>query len=207
MIRKLFTFCCAVSAALLLAVVFLWLRSHWTVDSLTLTRLQRSAGADADGGYTSCTASSLRGTLVIRSITVLDRSPLDDRLLAWRTEPAAAFLPAGGGWGVSFSSQTNVTAPASWFQGKIPHLWTLRVPFWTLALPPALLPAWWVILRRHSKRVARRQRLGLCSQCGYDLRATPGLCPECGAAPAVPRGPTANQQAGKECAVDGFVKG
>jgi hypothetical protein len=50
------------------------------------------------------------------------------------------------------------------------------VPYWFLALLTAGGPA----ARWHHARRARSRSLGLCSACGYDLRATPDRCPECG---------------------------
>ena len=41
----------------------------------------------------------------------------------------------------------------------------------------------WFLQRRRARRAGHRSRLGLCPQCGYDLRATPGRCPECGEEP------------------------
>ncbi|MDB5320160.1 MAG: hypothetical protein JWN40_1791 [Phycisphaerales bacterium] len=54
------------------------------------------------------------------------------------------------------------------------------VQCWLLALAAAAGPAWraTTYVRRH--RAARRARSGLCRACGYDLRATPERCPECG---------------------------
>jgi hypothetical protein len=45
-----------------------------------------------------------------------------------------------------------------------------------LLIPPAL---WWFRWRRNWKM----KQPGLCVVCGYDLRATPERCPECGAVP------------------------
>src|SRR5688500_6586060 len=54
-------------------------------------------------------------------------------------------------------------------------------PFW---LPTALFAA--LPLARGALSVHRRLRVreGHCTHCGYDLRATPGRCPECGKIPA-----------------------
>ena len=50
------------------------------------------------------------------------------------------------------------------------------VPVWPLSLLFAVLP-----VARLYRRLRRRHPLGHCRRCGYDLRATPGRCPECGA--------------------------
>ena len=55
-----------------------------------------------------------------------------------------------------------------------------RLPFWTLAGLAGVLPLTRVIRRLGRGRGARA---GLCPSCGYDLRATPERCPECGAVP------------------------
>jgi len=59
------------------------------------------------------------------------------------------------------------------------------VPYWLLLLLFAVAP---------SIRVARgwrRPLKGVCGTCGYDLRATPDRCPECGAVPReLPHNPT-----------------
>ena len=53
----------------------------------------------------------------------------------------------------------------------------VSVPHWSLALLFAILPA---LHLRAAIRSRRRRRAGHCPRCGYDLRATPERCPECG---------------------------
>jgi hypothetical protein len=61
--------------------------------------------------------------------------------------------------------------------------YTLVVPFWAAYSLVAALP-----LVRASRALSRRRRWrrypGRCRRCGYDLRATPQRCPECGTIPS-----------------------
>lgn len=61
-----------------------------------------------------------------------------------------------------------------------PNIRAVIIPFWFLT-PMAGL-ACWLIFRNSKKRLrGRREQLGLCQVCGYDLRGnTSGICPECG---------------------------
>jgi hypothetical protein len=56
---------------------------------------------------------------------------------------------------------------------------TLTVPYWATCILLAVLPA--KRLRRRLIRLAAIRR-GRCPICGYDLRASPDRCPECGEA-------------------------
>jgi hypothetical protein len=64
--------------------------------------------------------------------------------------------------------------------------WGLRIPYWSVVLLSLPLPAW-CLLRWRRRR--RRAALGHCPACGYDLRATPHRCPECGRESAGSRPP------------------
>jgi hypothetical protein len=58
----------------------------------------------------------------------------------------------------------------------------IEVPMWVVAALFGAWPARWYFAR---VRAFRAQRLRQCLNCGYDLRATPGRCPECGVVPGV----------------------
>ena len=115
------------------------------------------------------------------------------RLLALHNQPFIQY--SGSDWGVSESSPEgfrdvtptfgrfgydhfdgvdgNYFGATDW---TIAH--TIAAPHWFLVLFFAILPAFHL---RAILRSRRRNRVGLCPRCGYDLRATPERCPECGA--------------------------
>jgi len=74
------------------------------------------------------------------------------------------------------SGHGHVVGPA----GVLHPYALLRIPYWILFVPFALVLIYQAYILR---RQLRRRRLGLCRSCGYDLREnSDGKCPECGTA-------------------------
>jgi hypothetical protein len=78
-----------------------------------------------------------------------------------------------------FGVRTNGNPPMLNSEGPVsPAGWEVFVPTGFVVVASGVLPA--LTLRRIVRRRHRTAR-GTCESCGYDLRATPDRCPECGA--------------------------
>lgn len=90
------------------------------------------------------------------------------RILVYRLAPASAgSVPA-------VPPPSGVRVPAQ--RGTL----VVSVPHWAIVVPLLVVPAFAIRLCLRCRRWLYRRRHGLCARCGYDLRASPERCPECG---------------------------
>jgi hypothetical protein len=192
MARRLFTLLSALSLLLCVAVAVLWVRSHSAGDKVSYgwTALPETRQVTLLG-YTN------RGMLFLSRYDVRFSGPIPPGFwgdpagrLRWEQyRPYPPSAPADryllGFRATDASRSTALSDPPG--VARVERWRIVAVPLWVPLLALGIWPAarLWLWRRR---RGARRLAKGLCPSCAYDLRATPGRCPECGA-PATGKGP------------------
>jgi hypothetical protein len=161
---RLFGFLTILSLLLCLATVGLWVRSYWRLDGLVHISIHGTSG--------EFRIESIHGELK----TTVWHWPRPGSVPGWRYYTVSHprnYAAESLNWpAVSFPGFRYQT-----FSGRGISYRGIFFPHWFLALLFAILP---MMRLRAILRTRRRHRAGLCEHCGYDLRATPDRCPECG---------------------------
>jgi hypothetical protein len=71
-----------------------------------------------------------------------------------------------------------------WTDVRDTGYWGFSLPLGYPSVVGAVPPIVWLCREARRRSRQRLREKNICVQCGYDLRATPGRCPECGTIPA-----------------------
>ena len=114
------------------------------------------------------------------------------RRIRWDPHLAAECFKSAPRWGFGLETSESSTDPLGGrtveevrglFYRIRYHTTLAALPWWALVLLFAIAPT----LAAWRRWRSRPLHSGLCAACGYDLRATPERCPECGAVPSKSR--------------------
>jgi hypothetical protein len=162
--RRLFSILCALSFLLYFLAAMMWVRTRSHVATAEFHGGSRTTYELASGGGWACAAVS------VRSGRSMGESPMARDVLS---EPAR--------WGASCGVLTTVTMQQDMQGGTEMTVTRYCLVSYPLALTAtAILP---LIAASNWLRRKSRSKAGHCPSCGYDVRATPNRCPECGKAP------------------------
>ncbi len=189
------------SLAVFVALVALRVRGQWTADAFTRNG-RRQSGREAttyergfwlSRGGVYWWSRTVRGVyeseedaaLVVR--VAAEPASAHDTRPAFRARVAPGSIWSRLGFSLTRSEgllltgsspESGVVRPVSGADSSI----TITTPLWPAMALFAFLPTARAV---RAYRHARRRKPGYCRACGYDLRATPQRCPECGQAASV----------------------
>jgi hypothetical protein len=172
-----------ISLVFCIALILLWARGFWVQDYVSWLKINGRQSEHIE-------ATNAQGRLQLQ-VAYLEMSPLvepkdkNGTSIDWWDLPSYPNLAlttyhytikpsiAIGFWGFQFVRADSRDWEASQLRD---YSITLPMPF--ILLCTGVCPAIWAW-----KSFRRTEKPGYCSKCGYDLRATPNLCPECGTVP------------------------
>jgi hypothetical protein len=182
--RHLFTVLSAVSLLLCVAVCVLWVRSYWVGDHWacnSLSKHQQTTRADYYTDEEYLANRAIDGYYVVSELGVVwaQHETGWDTFNQWHPPQFWTSTPQFA----PFEETTFLRSLHFAYEGGAvwsDKPWIVTVPHAALAVTFAAAPAAWLVRRLLRYQRARRSARGLCAKCGYDLRASPERCPECG---------------------------
>jgi hypothetical protein len=180
MFRRLFAFASIFSLLMSIGMACLWIRSYYRAEEFGHVSLH----AEKDSNYLHFYRLYLkRGSLGV-SRTIASTMMIDLRFFSTNKYGFAHTF----GRPNDLVTIGDIATPTKRFGFEryggsvLPwHLttrgWIIVVPLWFPMALMLVFPGIWIWRWR---RLRQRNRVGKCPVCGYDMRATPERCPECG---------------------------
>jgi len=162
-----------------------WIRGHFVVDGVA--SFPAALGPAPVEVKTWSVVSAMgdvrldRTRLTVPVLNTIDSAAWDTRRakmpsgLRWYSTPVPRDAEQSSGFLWTHDIGNRLT---SWSTAQV-SVDELRfgLPWWLVAVATAALPAARGVIYLRRRRLPK---LGRCAACGYDLRATPNRCPECG---------------------------
>jgi hypothetical protein len=175
MFRRMLSSLVLLSALLCAALIVLWVRSYFSYETVGWVREGREGLTQR---MLALSFTTFEGKLILSRdrTNILYGTPVDippaNRFVYRETNLIGLMSPPHTnalGFGTE-SFQTVVGSRVDWYA-------RFTAPFWLPVIIFGAGPGIWFWARAHRKhRIAD----GACEECGYDLRASPERCPECG---------------------------
>ena len=154
------------SLLLFVATLTMWIRSQWYFDRLQYEGIPHTDGFSI--AFYSCSS---------RFCIPVSRRIWTGQRCDWRSDSARGQIDVD--WYERYYGKDTLIRLPGFRLGRLDTGYVFHFHCIYPFVLCAILPAIWLTQNRRGK-IRSRTLAGCCIHCGYDLRATPHRCPECG---------------------------